>query len=195
MVVLIEILFEHPPKFGAAEEKASAQLAFFLLPDPRDKGSNFEPKGRGANPTREANLTYTIICANIETGKKFNQPFNERLFTMQHPTVTITDVTETPQAEEEGKGVNLGDVKLNETTNRLLSGMRQRAKKIFHLKWEGNKIFYAKINLWPTILKLRPQASLFLRLLFLHFCMLVVVLCIISLRDILIKTAKIIIHN
>jgi hypothetical protein len=58
----------------------------------------------------------------------------------QHPTVTITDVTKTPQAEEEGKGVNLGDAKLNETTNRMLSGMRQRAKKIFHLKWEGNKI-------------------------------------------------------
>jgi len=59
---------------------------------------------------------------------------------MQHPEVTVLDVTAAPQAEEKGKGVNLGDAKLNETANELIARWRERAKKVFHLKWEGNKI-------------------------------------------------------
>ena len=59
---------------------------------------------------------------------------------MEHPKVTVTDVTETPQAEGKGKGVNLGDIELNETANRTITRWRERASKIFHLKWEGNKI-------------------------------------------------------
>jgi hypothetical protein len=68
------------------------------------------------------------------------QATNRRIFTMKYPEVTITDVTNTSQAGEKGKGVNLGDAKLDETTNGIIARWRKRAKKIFHLKWEGNKI-------------------------------------------------------
>jgi hypothetical protein len=64
---------------------------------------------------------------------------------MQNPEVTITDVTAKPQAEETGKRVNLGDVKLNETVNRMIAHCRESARKIFHLKWEGNKIPYGAV--------------------------------------------------
>ena len=59
---------------------------------------------------------------------------------MQHPKVTVTDVTNSPQADEKGKGVSLGDAKLNETANGMIVRWRERARKIFHLKWEGSKI-------------------------------------------------------
>lgn len=59
---------------------------------------------------------------------------------MQNPQVTITDVTGDPMSNEKGKGVNLGDAKLNGIANGLISEMRQRARKILHLQWEGSKI-------------------------------------------------------
>lgn len=59
---------------------------------------------------------------------------------MQHPEVTVTDVTATPKAEEKGSGVNLGDTELNKVAKGMIARWRERARKIFHLKWEGSKI-------------------------------------------------------
>lgn len=59
---------------------------------------------------------------------------------MENPIVTITNLTETSLAKQKGKGVNLGNASLNATINSLLNSSRKDAKKIFHLKWEGDKI-------------------------------------------------------
>ncbi|MDO8594838.1 MAG: hypothetical protein Q7R93_05015 [bacterium] len=59
---------------------------------------------------------------------------------MNYPPVAIVDVTSKPEAEKTGKGINLGDPELNEVANRMLLNRRSRARKVFHLKWEGSKI-------------------------------------------------------
>ena len=58
---------------------------------------------------------------------------------MDYPTVTITDVSGVEELPS-GKGVNLGNPTADAQVNNLLVKIKERATKIFLLKWEGGKV-------------------------------------------------------